>query len=604
MNLKNKNNNDRIKLAKSSLFISVTAIMISLWIIISGVFCVITINTTKTHMNNRAQKSFDALVQRIDTNVSASYDYVNLYIYITKCHLDYLFTVDKAQERTCGADGTYDSDMQIVAYIPSNEDFLIMDTDKSIYTTFYSTQPDVFAPDYEGDSSAIPSIVSGLIDYETFRTSMNEEQYKSISKYLNKVKNVNGGFYELICTKYYYDAKNEKIIPKTAEIVYTEDNYLWYSKYETIETYELNPKNVDGLPIGSIDEAHINVIPGQFVLGTFSSDGLIKEPYNTVDFYESPANASLIDKLFTYVYYDYDTVTISSPALNGQYFTGYNNYLESVSDKENINITINLKFAKRINLLKESKITLITGLTLITLILLIIGSSVALSLWEVTKTQIEEEEKRREITNALAHDIKSPLFIISAYAQNLKESINEEKKDHYCDRIIDRVNEVNELVHKMLDFSNLSSVNHTLDLENVDMNALIHDALKDYENLPHGKNFRLNIDPDCTANADKVLMLRAVSYLLDNAIKYSDKDSDIDIRLNKHSLSISNKCSSITKEEIQHLTEPYYRVEKNRDSKGNGLGLSIVNSIVQSHNFKLNITLNNSIITFTINLHK
>ena len=604
MNLKNKNNNDRKKLAKSSLFISVTAIMISLWIIISGVFCVITISATKTHMNNRAQKSFDALVQRIDTNVSASYDYVNLYIYITKCHLDYLFTVDKTQERTCGADGTYDSDMQIVAYIPSNEDFLIMDTDKSIYTTFYSTQPDVFAPDYEGDSSAIPSIVSGLIDYETFRTSMNEEQYKSISKYLNKVKNVNGGFYELICTKYYYDAKNEKIIPKTAEIVYTEDNYLWYSKYETIETYELNPKNVDGLPIGSIDKAHINVIPGQFVLGTFSSDGLIKEPYNTVDFYESPANASLIDKLFTYVYYDYDTVTISSPALNGQYFTGYNNYLESVSDKENINITINLKFAKRINLLKESKITLITGLTLITLILLIIGSSVALSLWEVTKTQIEEEEKRREITNALAHDIKSPLFIISAYAQNLKESINEEKKDHYCDRIIDRVSEVNELVHKMLDFSNLSSVNHTLDLENIDMNALIHDALKDYENIPQGKNFRLNIDTDCTVNADRILMLRAVSYLLDNAIKYSDKDSDIDIKLNKHSLSISNKCSSITKEEIQHLTEPYYRVEKNRDSKGNGLGLSIVNSIVQSHNFNLNITLNNSIITFTINLHK
>ena len=52
--------------------------------------------------------------------------------------------------------------------------------------------------------------------------------------------------------------------------------------------------------------------------------------------------------------------------------------------------------------------------------------------------------------------------------------------------------------------------------------------------------------------------------------------------------------------DIREVIRDYFDAK----SEGNGLGLSIVNSIVQSHNFKLNITLNNSIITFTINLHK
>lgn len=603
--MKKKNKKDKKNIAKHSIIIGVSAIMISVWLVISSVFCVIAINTTKNNMCNTAQKSFDALVERIDANVPVSYDYVNHNINITKCNLDYVFTIDKALETTCGADGSYDSDIQIVAYIPGNEDFLIMDSDKSIYTTYFSKIPDVFSKEAgETATPNVPAVVSGLIDYQSFRDSISDEQYKSIIQYLNTKKDADGRYYELRCTEFYYDNKAERIIPKTVEITTTKQNQPWYKIDKAVKTYELTPKNVDNLPLGVIDNTKKNVIPGQFVLGTFSSGGLIKEPYTSTDYYEPSVQASLVDKLFTYVYYDFDTITLSSPDVHGQYFTGYNDYLSRVSDTDNLNITINLNFAKRINVLNESKRTLIIGISLITLVLFIIGSILATMLWKIAKTQIEEDQKRREITNALAHDIKTPLFIISGYAQNLKDSVNEEKKDHYCDRIIERTNEVNSLVHKMLDFSKLSSVDNTLNLENVDLNRLLDDVLKDYETLPQKKNITRDTNADCTINADRALMLRAVSYLLDNAIKHSDKNSDIDIKLSKNSLSISNKCSNITTEDIKHLTEPYYRVEKNRESKGNGLGLSIVKSIVESHSFKLDITLNDNTITFTIVFHK
>ena len=601
-----KNRKNKKIIAKHSIIISVTAIMFSLWLIISSVFCVITINKTKNNMCNLAEKSFNTLVERIDTNAATSYNYLNQYIFITKCNLDYIYPDDQSTEITCGADGSYDSDIQIVAYIPSSkEDFLIMDTDKSIHITFFSETSDAFSKDTDKtESSGIPAVISGLIDYDSFKKSMSDEQYESISKYLHSKKDTNNNYYELRCTEYYYDEKAEKIIPKTVEISITKENQSWDVIDKTIETYELNPENASDLPIGVASNIHKNVIPGQFVLGTFSSGGLIKEPYSADIYYESNVQNRLTDKLFTYVYYDSDTITLNSPDINGQYFTGYSHYLDSVDDTDKTSIPINFIFAKRINVIQESKNALIIGISLITLILFIIGTILSVMLWEITKTQIEEDQKRIEITNALAHDIKTPLFIISGYAQNIKENTNPEKCEHYIDRIIERTNEVNSLVHKMLDFSRLSSFDHTLNLENVNVAKLVKKEFADLEALPKDKAISLDLDTNCEITADEVMLSRAITYLIDNAVKYSDNGSEIKVSLKDQALSISNKCSTITNADLKHLTEPYYRVEKNRESKGNGLGLSIVKSITDMHNFKLDINLVSDTITFSIVFHK
>ena len=216
------------------------------------------------------------------------------------------------------------------------------------------------------------------------------------------------------------------------------------------------------------------------------------------------------------------------------------------------------------------------------------------------KTQLNEEEKRSELTNAIAHDIKTPLFIISGYAQNLKENVNNEKREHYCDRIINKTQEVNELVHKMLELSRIDNLEKAIARENLDIAQMVKEITSSYESLPDKKSFVMSFAENCHIYADKSLIHRAVSNLISNAVMYSDYESEIKIDISDTSFSISNQCSSITQSDLKHLTEPYYRVEKNRNTKGNGLGLSIVKSITDMHNYKLDIKLCDSTITFTL----
>ena len=221
-------------------------------------------------------------------------------------------------------------------------------------------------------------------------------------------------------------------------------------------------------------------------------------------------------------------------------------------------------------------------------------------MYQVMKTQLNEEEKRSELTNALAHDIKTPLFIISGYAQNLKENVNTDKRDHYCDRIIDKTQEVNDLIHKMLEFSRIDSLYEVIDIQKVNITQLTKEFIDSYERLPDKKKIVLNCFGECIVNADKDLMYHSISNLVSNAVIYADKETEIVIDISENSFAISNKCSSIFQSDIKHLTEPYYRVEKNRNSKGNGLGLSIVKSIADLHSHKLDIRLRNITITFTL----
>lgn len=90
--------------------------------------------------------------------------------------------------------------------------------------------------------------------------------------------------------------------------------------------------------------------------------------------------------------------------------------------------------------------------------------------------------------------------------------------------------------------------------------------------------------------------------IVDNAVKYSLKNSEIQIEITNGILKISNKSEPFTKSEIKQLFNPYYRKDKSRHKNGNGLGLSIVKKILDLHNAKYDIKMNDSTLIFTIQL--
>ena len=116
--------------------------------------------------------------------------------------------------------------------------------------------------------------------------------------------------------------------------------------------------------------------------------------------------------------------------------------------------------------------------------------------------------------------------------------------------------------------------------------------------MPDGKSISLTHGGNNTISADKELIKTAVRNLTDNAVKYSLPESEISIDITDGTLTISNKSEPMTKSEIKQIWQPYVRKDKSRHAKGNGLGLSIVKSVLDLHGIKYDMRFKDSTLTF------
>ena len=219
---------------------------------------------------------------------------------------------------------------------------------------------------------------------------------------------------------------------------------------------------------------------------------------------------------------------------------------------------------------------------------------------KMIKNEALNEKNRAELTNALAHDIKTPLFVISGYAYSLKENIDEDEKDRYLDKIIEQTEKINTLVHNMLNLSKLDMYSITLNRTDFDLCELTEKLLENYEQLPDRKNIVFEHSGDNRVNGDVSLITTALGNLIDNAIHYSLKETAINIGVNDKTFMISNKCEPLSKSELKQIWQPYVRKDKSRRQNGNGLGLSIVKSILDLHKIKCKTEMKDDTLSFGI----
>ena len=229
---------------------------------------------------------------------------------------------------------------------------------------------------------------------------------------------------------------------------------------------------------------------------------------------------------------------------------------------------------------------MIIGVSITFVFLLTIALILCLMIWTMVKSQILQEQKRADMTGALAHDIKTPLFVISGYAYSLKEDIDSGERDEYLDNIIEQTEKINSLVHNMLNLSKLDSYTINLNRSDFDLYELTEETRSAYTSLPDGRSILLTHSGGNTINADAELIKTVVQNLTDNAVKYSKPKSEIKIDLTDKTLRISNPSENLSKAELRQIWQPYVRKDKSRSKKGNGLGLSIVKSILDLHGAK------------------
>ncbi len=440
------------------------------------------------------------------------------------------------------------------------------------------------------------TLIDGTVDYDEFRNSMTDEQYDEIVSYLKEFdRDSDSEYYELLCTEFYcIDKANaiKQIIPKTLQIVLTKSSHDWYVQDEVIATYKLNVQSNICDTVYKIGDIYRNALDNDFVFGRYEDQNLKRQLIDAMDieWVEYPYNEEPVFyevEPFTYIYYECNS----------------NYYQYDVNDKgiydEYINCQyVSFQYFEKVNVLESciNRIGLIFIYTL--LMFIIVGLAVWLMSWLTLKKQIEIEQRRRNMTNSMAHDLKTPLFIISGNAENLIECTVTEEEKYYARNIVNKVNSVNELVHSMLNLSALEAENFRLSAEQFNMSELVNDVVNSYTNVLELCDIHFEFQNDIQITADKKLIECAVHNLVDNALKYTNDRGSIVLKLDEHSFFIENSVGKDTKLNLRHIWEPYRRLENCKDRDGNGLGLSIVKSVFEIHKFRYGVKFKNSVITF------
>ena len=217
-------------------------------------------------------------------------------------------------------------------------------------------------------------------------------------------------------------------------------------------------------------------------------------------------------------------------------------------------------------------------------------------------------KEMREIIDNIAHDIKSPIARIRGIAE---ASLTAEKSpNEYLTMAANTVEECDRLlatVNTMLEVSEAEAGVTALSLSDVDISALVEDACDLFLPLAEDKDLNLEVKTvsQCLVHGDRRKLQRVFANLLDNAIKYTTSGGNITVSAEKSDkeviVSVRDTGLGISSEEISHIFDRFYRVDKSRSVPGAGLGLSLVRAIVRRHGGEVKVSSSPSLgSTFTV----
>ena len=213
---------------------------------------------------------------------------------------------------------------------------------------------------------------------------------------------------------------------------------------------------------------------------------------------------------------------------------------------------------------------------------------------ELSKT----ETLRRELMANVSHDLKTPLTLIKANAEMVKDLTykNKEKREKNLNIIIEEVDRLNLLVEDILDLSKIQSKSVELNVERFNLNELIKETINKFEILCEKDGYIISYEGfDIEIVADKKKIQQTIYNLINNAINYTGKDKKVYVKLFEINdivrVEVIDTGNGIDKKDIKYIWDKYYKVDKKykRVNYGTGLGLSIVKNVLELHKFNYGV---------------
>lgn len=221
------------------------------------------------------------------------------------------------------------------------------------------------------------------------------------------------------------------------------------------------------------------------------------------------------------------------------------------------------------------------------------------SLNEMKEELAKTEDLRRDLMANVSHDLKTPLTLIKAYAEMVRDLHynDEEKRCQSLNTIIEETDRLTVLVNDILALSKEEANVETLEMEEIDLVKEIQTILTRYDVLKQQENYNFIFKhpKSVKIKADKKKLEQVIYNLINNAINYTGEDKKIYITIldeeKTYRVEIKDTGKGIKEEDLPHIWEKYYKSNKNhqRNHYGTGLGLSIVKNILEHHHFKYGV---------------
>ena len=198
-------------------------------------------------------------------------------------------------------------------------------------------------------------------------------------------------------------------------------------------------------------------------------------------------------------------------------------------------------------------------------------------------TQLEKE--KIAFLRAASHELKTPLAALRIMLENMQLNIGEYKnRDQYLAESVAQVDRVAAMVNDVLRSG--SAAEQALRQEKrLRIDKMVAEVVDDYALLAktRGMTFAVDARPT-TIHANRDMMRHVISNLVSNAVRHGDAGSVIKITCSQSELAIENACKPLTKQQLQHVFDPFYRSngDKRQHTDSSGIGLYTVKMLLDA----------------------
>jgi hypothetical protein len=237
--------------------------------------------------------------------------------------------------------------------------------------------------------------------------------------------------------------------------------------------------------------------------------------------------------------------------------------------------------------IKKRKTAQYIGEGVIFLLLILSG---AVFIYRAVRRQFKSGQDQQNFMMAITHELKTPIAITKLNLETLlKRKLEDSQQQRLIQNTIQEANRLNALCNNMLLATQLEAGGHSVTKEEVDLSELTLSCVSDFKIRYPQRLFKEEIAAEVYVMGDSVLLQMAINNLIDNALKYSPKESAITIVLRPQqkqvSLRIIDEGKGIDLMEKKKIFEKFYRIgnKATKEAKGTGLGLYLTKKIALQH---------------------